>query len=546
MLGKDRSSSGEGALHLGSLTNENENNLTEWTDDLPVCRLSGVGSATNQIYREDGIRREGHEFEDRSFRFSVDNNIFLYGVFDGHSSCKVSAYAAQNLPADILLDQLKGKTTDKEIKDVLYQAFLSVENGYSQLVDGVLAEKYDLQLHLPREGDSEREQERLEKLKRLKSMDAQLQGGTTALVALIVNNKLYIANIGCNRALLCTKDPEGLLHVNQLTNDHNLENQSELDRLASLGLDVEKIKQSGGLGGHSYTRSIGDHYLKNHYPNIELLQHAESCPLTAVPEISDCIQLTDSCCFLVLMSDGLHKALTDSGITEHANIAVTRMIAQQFAVQSTLNGVTQAVVDQAVRIHHDTFMTATDPARRQRCQRRDDITLIIRSFNYPLPKATLLGSPGSLTGGSFSMSMSPAPPQATMTPLSLVIPAPSENLPLALDSPPFSRAFFDVAKSSSRGQTEQSTLYSSTNESMRSHDSGLFKRNSAKANRLPLDEYGRIEAYIGFDEFFRAVEELTDAQRETLNAETEPKPDFETIPEEKEPSLASSKGSVSQ
>lgn len=243
------------------------------------------------------------------------------------------------------------------------------------------------------------------------------------------------------------------------------------------------------------------------------------------------------------MSDGLHKALTDSGITEHANIAVTRMIAQQFAVQSTLNGVTQAVVDQAVRIHHDTFMTATDPARRQRCQRRDDITLIIRSFDYPLPKATLLGSPGSLTG-PFPMSISPAPPPATMTPLSLIIPAPSENLPLAQDSPPFSRAFFDVAKSS-RGQTEQSTLYS-TNESMRSHDSGLFKRNSAKANRLPLDEYGHIEAYISFDEFFRAVEELTDAQRETLNAETEPKPDFETIPEEKEPSLASSKGSVSQ
>lgn len=53
-----------------------------------------------------------------------------------------------------------------------------------------------MQFCWPKEGDSEREQERLEKLKRLKSIDAQLQGGTTALVALIVNNKLYIANIG--------------------------------------------------------------------------------------------------------------------------------------------------------------------------------------------------------------------------------------------------------------------------------------------------------------------------------------------------------------
>lgn len=28
-----------------------------WTDDLPVCRQSGVGSSINQIYREDGNRQ---------------------------------------------------------------------------------------------------------------------------------------------------------------------------------------------------------------------------------------------------------------------------------------------------------------------------------------------------------------------------------------------------------------------------------------------------------------------------------------------------------
>jgi len=39
-----------------------------WTDDL-TCPLSGVGSSTNQIYRENGLRREGHECEDRSFHY---------------------------------------------------------------------------------------------------------------------------------------------------------------------------------------------------------------------------------------------------------------------------------------------------------------------------------------------------------------------------------------------------------------------------------------------------------------------------------------------
>jgi len=37
-------------------------------------------------------------------------------------------------------------------------------------------------------------------LQRLKSIDSQLHGGTTALVALIVNNKLYVANVGMFKA----------------------------------------------------------------------------------------------------------------------------------------------------------------------------------------------------------------------------------------------------------------------------------------------------------------------------------------------------------
>ena len=46
-----------------------DHHTLSWTDDLPVCHLSGVGFATNQIYREDGFRREEHEFEDRSIHF---------------------------------------------------------------------------------------------------------------------------------------------------------------------------------------------------------------------------------------------------------------------------------------------------------------------------------------------------------------------------------------------------------------------------------------------------------------------------------------------
>ena len=50
-----------------------------------------------------------------------DGEVYLYGIFDGHSGSKVAAFAAQRMPEEILLGQLHGKVTDDEIKDVLKQ-----------------------------------------------------------------------------------------------------------------------------------------------------------------------------------------------------------------------------------------------------------------------------------------------------------------------------------------------------------------------------------------------------------------------------------------
>ena len=53
-----------------------------------------------------------------------------------------------------------------------------------------------------------------------------------------------------------------------------------------------------------------------------------------------------------------------------------------------MTGVAQGVVDKIVRIHHDVFMsgTAAIPSGK-----RDDMTLLVRNFNYPMPNA--LNSP---------------------------------------------------------------------------------------------------------------------------------------------------------
>lgn len=57
----------------------------------------------------------------------------------------------------------------------------------------------------------------------------------------------------------------------------------------------------------------------------------------------------------------------------------------QFRVQSTLTGVAQAVVDKIVRIHHDINMSHSPSATTS--GKREDITLLVRNFNFPLSNA---------------------------------------------------------------------------------------------------------------------------------------------------------------
>jgi TAK1-binding protein 1 len=59
----------------------------------------------------------------------------------------------------------------------------------------------------------------------------------------VFRGKLYVANVGDSRALLCRTDSEGVLRVVQLSVDHDLRNEDELLRLQQLGLDVVKIRQ---------------------------------------------------------------------------------------------------------------------------------------------------------------------------------------------------------------------------------------------------------------------------------------------------------------
>ncbi len=83
---------------------------------------------------------------------------------------------------------------------------------------------------------------------------------------------LYIANVGDSRAILCQNN-HGNITAMQLSDDHNVYNPGEQERLDRLGLDIDLLVGCGRLGPYQTTRSIGDYDIKGGYRDVDILRY---------------------------------------------------------------------------------------------------------------------------------------------------------------------------------------------------------------------------------------------------------------------------------
>lgn len=67
-------------------------------------------------------------------------------------------------------------------------------------------------------------------------------------------------------------DEGGIMSVSQVTVDHTIDSKAEQSRLATLGLDVEKLYQMKKIGTSDCTRCIGDFHTKGGYKDIDILR----------------------------------------------------------------------------------------------------------------------------------------------------------------------------------------------------------------------------------------------------------------------------------
>ncbi|CAH1721614.1 unnamed protein product [Aphis gossypii] len=172
----------------------------------------------------------------------------------------------------------------------------------------LLREKYNLESDSDSDVEEEDEEEEEDELSMDRfSEDEDKPGkdsGCTAVMALLVNNKLYVANAGDSR---CVVSVGGKAH--DMSKDHKPEDEPELKRINKAG---GRVSSDGRVnGGLNLSRALGDHnYKKNKdLPNTEQM-------ITALPDVTVLDITPDDNNFIVLACDGIWNSLSSQEVVD--------------------------------------------------------------------------------------------------------------------------------------------------------------------------------------------------------------------------------------
>ncbi|KXZ53520.1 hypothetical protein GPECTOR_7g970 [Gonium pectorale] len=153
--------------------------------------------------------------------------------------------------------------------------------------------------------------------------------GSTALVALVGTRKVWLANCGDSRAVLCRKGK-----AIQLTDDHKPEREDEAERVEKAGGQVLFWNGHRVMGVLAMSRAIGDHGLRPY--------------IIPEPEVSVVCRREDDD-FLLLASDGLWDVMANQEATNLCIRCIKRArekgASRNAAVRIAASVLTKAAID---------------------------------------------------------------------------------------------------------------------------------------------------------------------------------------------------------
>lgn len=210
--------------------------------------------------------------EDR-FSILIENEhtgTTICGIFDGHGGEFAADFVEKTLFKSIMVRILKS-------------ALANVEEDYKEILR-------DSILNLD------------EQLLSIASTMTGPTGGTTCLVSLIHDNRLFVANVGDSRSVICDWNGEAVA----LTDDHKPQQLNERRRIKEAGgfISFHGVWRVGGVLATS--RALGDFVLKEKNliiadPDVDEFNLAELCPkflIMATDGLWDCISNQDAVDFL--------------------------------------------------------------------------------------------------------------------------------------------------------------------------------------------------------------------------------------------------------
>ncbi|CAN7944573.1 unnamed protein product [Ixodes hexagonus] len=201
---------------------------------------------------------------------SEDKDAAFFAVYDGHGGAKVAQYAGSHVHRKIVMQPAYQKG---DVVEAIKKGFLEVDSD--MLKD--------------------------------ESMKDEL-AGTTAIVVLIKDGKLYCGNVGDSRAIASVNG-----QVQQLSFDHKPSNESETRRIVAAGGWVEFNRVNGNL---ALSRALGDFVFKKNEK-----KSPEEQIVTAYPDVV-VKTLTPDHEFILLACDGIWDVLSNEEVVEFVRVRI--------------------------------------------------------------------------------------------------------------------------------------------------------------------------------------------------------------------------------
>ncbi|XP_072546879.1 integrin-linked kinase-associated serine/threonine phosphatase 2C [Salminus brasiliensis] len=203
------------------------------------------------------------------------SRLAYFAVFDGHGGARASQFAAENLHHTLINRFPKGdvENLEKLVKKCLLDSFRQTDEDF---------------------------------LKKASSQKPAWKDGSTATCLLVVDDVLYVANLGDSRAVLCrteqTDSGDESCVTLALSKEHNPTIYEERMRIQRAG---GTVRDGRVLGVLEVSRSIGDGQYKR-------------CGVISTPDLRRC-QITPKDRFVILACDGLFKVFSAEEAVKYVN-----------------------------------------------------------------------------------------------------------------------------------------------------------------------------------------------------------------------------------